>query len=102
MIEEIAALRRKTPAVVTEHIKREYKEGIETDERILSVVEDKVVGREKGGADLGVEKLERQEAVEGNWERGVKGLGGLMRSLPEMAARKERAERAEEYVKGMK
>lgn len=86
------------PGVVTDNVKRDYREGIETDERILKVVEDKVVGREKGTADLGVERLERQEVVEGNWGKGVKGLEGLMRTLPETVARKERAERAEEYV----
>jgi kinetochor protein Mis14/NSL1 len=103
LIEEIAALRRKTPGVVTENIKKDYRDGIETDEKILQVVEAKVVGREKGVADMGIERLERQDQVEANWGKGVKALGGLMRTLPETAARKERAERAEEYVvKGMK
>ncbi|KUJ10686.1 uncharacterized protein LY89DRAFT_540172, partial [Mollisia scopiformis] len=98
LIEEIAALRRKMPGVVTDHVKRNYREGTETDEKVLKVVEDKVVGREKGVADMGVERLERQDQVEANWGKGVKGLEGLMRTLPETVARKERAERAEEYV----
>lgn len=103
MIEELAALRRKTPGVVTEHVKKDYRDGIETDERILQVVEDKIVGIEKGSADMGIEKLERQDQVEATWEKGVKALGVLMMTLPETAARKERAERAEDYVvNGMK
>jgi len=77
---------------------REFREGVERDEEVLRVVDEKIVRMEKGGADLGVHMLERQEEVERGWERGVKGLGGLMRTMPEMVAKKERAERAEEYV----
>ncbi len=98
LIEEIAALRRKMPGVVTDNVKKDYKEGIETDERILRVVEEKVVQGERGTADMGIERLERQDQVEANWGKGVKGLEGLMRTLPETVARKEKAERAEEYV----
>ncbi|CZR57480.1 uncharacterized protein PAC_07369 [Phialocephala subalpina] len=98
LIEEIAALRRTIPGVVTGNVKREYREGIEGDERILEAVEERVVRGERGVADLGIERLERQEQVEASWGRGVKGLEGLMKRLPEVGARKERAERAEEYV----
>ncbi|KAF8866137.1 hypothetical protein BDZ45DRAFT_720289 [Acephala macrosclerotiorum] len=98
LIEEIAALRRKIPGTVTDNVKRDYREGIESDERILEVVEERVVKGESGVADLGVGALERQEQVEASWGKGVKGLEGLMRTLPETLARKERAERAEEYV----
>jgi kinetochor protein Mis14/NSL1 len=46
--------------------------------------------------------LERQEDVEKNWQRGVEGWGRLRGSMPEMVARKERAERAEKHVLEMR
>jgi kinetochor protein Mis14/NSL1 len=96
LIEEIAALRRKVPGAVAEKVKREYKEGLEGDERVLARLEER---REMGCADLGVRRLERQEEVERGWETGVKGLEGLMETMPETVARKERAEKAEAYVR---
>ncbi|PVH88011.1 hypothetical protein DL98DRAFT_509520 [Cadophora sp. DSE1049] len=95
LIEEIAALRRKVPAKVAENVKREYKEGVEGDEALLGRLEEQ---RDNGYADLEVGRLERQEDVERGWERGVKGLEGLMRTMPETVARKERAEKAEAHV----
>ncbi|KAH7369840.1 hypothetical protein BKA65DRAFT_6180 [Rhexocercosporidium sp. MPI-PUGE-AT-0058] len=95
LIEEIAALRRKVPGAVAENVKREYKEGMEADEAVLARLEEQM---ERGHADLGVGRLERQEDVERGWERGVKGLESLMRTMPETVARKERAEKAEAYV----
>lgn len=95
LIEEIAALRRTVPAKVAENVKREYKEGLEGDEIVLGRLEEM---RERGAADLGVGGLERQGDVEAAWVRGVKGLEGLMRTMPETVARKERAEKAEAYV----
>ena len=76
-------------------MKREYKEGLESDEAVLGRLEEQA---EKGYADLGVGRLERQEEVERGWDRGVKGLEGLMRTMPETVARKERAEKAEAHV----
>jgi kinetochor protein Mis14/NSL1 len=93
LIEEIAALRRKIPRIVTENTKRGYKEGIEGDEEALKMRE--ALLKEEGGAHMGLETLERQEGVESHWEKGVKGLERLMRTMPETVARKERAERAE-------
>lgn len=81
--------------MVAEGVKREYREGVEGDERVLAELEGR---REKGKADLGVGALERQGAMEEGWNKGVKGLEGLMRTMPETVARKERAERAEAYV----
>lgn len=95
LIEEIASLRRKVPGSVAENVKREYKEGVEADEAVLSRLEEQ---REMGHADLGVGRLERQTQVEKGWEKGVKGLEGLMRTMSETVARKERAEKAEAYV----
>ncbi|EKD15069.1 uncharacterized protein L3040_003730 [Drepanopeziza brunnea f. sp. 'multigermtubi'] len=97
LIEEIASLRRKVPAQVAQTINKEYKEGIEADEGVLNALEEGVQAEEKQ-ADLGVGKLERQEGVERGWGKGVKGLEGLMRTLPETLARKEKAERAEVYI----
>ncbi len=99
LIEEIAALRRKLPHRVAENVKKEYKEGMESDEGVLRRLEEDVVRKERGQADLGVGALERQEDVERAWERGVKGLEGLMKTLPETVARKERAENAEAYIR---
>ncbi|CZS98357.1 uncharacterized protein RAG0_07136 [Rhynchosporium agropyri] len=96
LIEEIAALRRKVPSAVAEKVKREYKEGVEADEEVLDSLEEQ---RESGYVDFGIGVLERQEETERAWERGVKGLEGLMRTLPEMVARKERAEKAEAYIR---
>jgi kinetochor protein Mis14/NSL1 len=98
LIEEIAALRRKMPGVAVEGLKRSYKEGTEKDEADLRWRADAVKEREAGEAELGVREMERQAEVEGNWKKGVNGLGRLKRTMPEMVAKKERAERAEEYV----
>ncbi|KAK2628984.1 hypothetical protein QTJ16_002087 [Diplocarpon rosae] len=95
LIEEIAALRRKVPFQVAENVKKEFKEGLEGDERLLKALEE---NREHGEADLGVGRLERQDDVEKGWAKGVHGLEGLMRTMPETVARKERAEKAEAYV----
>lgn len=96
LIEEIAALRRKVPGAVTENVKRRYKEGIENDEEALRRREERL--KEGGQAQMGIGGLERQEGLEANWEKGVKGLERLMKTMPEEVARKERAERAEAYV----
>jgi kinetochor protein Mis14/NSL1 len=97
LIEEIAALRRKVPGVVVEGVKREYKEGVEGDDEALRRVEERHASREKGDV-IGISTLERQNNVEESWQRGVKGLEGLKRSMPGMVARKEEAEEAEKYV----
>jgi kinetochor protein Mis14/NSL1 len=101
LVEQVAALRRGVPAVV---VKREvgWKEVVEGEEK---AVEEKIeeVGKEEeeSGVSLGKgESWERQGSVRRDWGRGVQGLEGLMRGLPEVGARKERAVRAEEYIKG--
>lgn len=86
------------PAQVVENVKTGYKQGVEADEAILSQMEERAEATEKGEADLGLGRLERQENVEREWARGVKGLEGLMSTLPETVARKERAEKAESYI----
>jgi kinetochor protein Mis14/NSL1 len=98
LIEEIAALRRKMPAIAVERAKNGFKEGIEADEKTLKEKLDAAGEKEGKKADLGVGKLERQEDVEKAWERGVEGLGRLKKTMPEMVAKKEKAERVEKYV----
>jgi len=93
LIEEIAALRRKIPVVVMENARRVYKEGMEEDEEQLKRREELL--KETRSAQMGLIALERQEAVEKNWENGIKGLERLMKTMPETVAKKERAERAE-------
>jgi kinetochor protein Mis14/NSL1 len=98
LIEEIAALRRNMPAIAVERAKNGFKDGIEADEKILKQKLDAAEEKESKKADLGVGKLERQEDVEKAWERGVEGLGRLKKTMPEMVAKKEKAERVEKYV----
>jgi kinetochor protein Mis14/NSL1 len=98
LIEEIAALRRKIPASVAERTRTMYKEGVESDEEQLRRREEMVKEQGRPQMDLGV--LERQQTVEINWETGIKALGKLMKTMPEMVARKERAERAEAVATG--
>ena len=98
LIEEIAALRRKVPGSVAENAKRTYKEGIESDDEQLRRIEEQV--KDQVGAQTGLGALERQESMERNWDRGIKGLERLMKTIPEMVAKKERAERAEAVVTG--
>ena len=98
LVEEIAALRRKMPGVAVERVRNGFKEGLEADEKVLRERLEAAGEKDGGKAALGVGKLERQEDVERAWERGVVGLGRLKRTMPEMVARKEKAERVEEYV----
>lgn len=98
LIEEIAALRRQMPGVAVEVLKRSYKETMEGDEAELRRRDDAFKECEALEVELGVRELERQAEVEANWKKGVDGLGRLKRTMPEMVAKKERAQRAEEYV----
>ncbi|KAG0647169.1 hypothetical protein D0Z07_6990 [Hyphodiscus hymeniophilus] len=103
LIEEIAGLRRNIPGVAVENAKAAWKGGLEDDERLLrgavEGIKERDTGKgweERGG--LGVGGLDRAEAVEKSWEKGVKGLEGLKGSLPETVAKAERAGRAEGYM----
>ncbi|PQE14371.1 kinetochore mis14 protein [Rutstroemia sp. NJR-2017a BBW] len=101
LVEQVAALRRGVPGVV---VKREvgWKEVVEGEEKAVGgKIEE--VGREdeESGVSLGKgESWERQGNVRKDWEKGVQGLEGLVRGLPEVGARKERAVKAEEYIRG--
>lgn len=104
LVEQIAALRRNVPAVVVEREGR-WKKGVEEEEgeiegwREKLGIEDEAIFAE-GGSGLGLERNERMVEVEGDWEKGIGGLEGLFRGLPEVGATRDRAGRAEEYVKG--
>lgn len=98
LIEEIARLRRNVPEKLVEIAKAEYKNSLEEDDAVIRTWQERIYDTEKGPADLGLTALERQEAVEQDWDRGVRGLGGLMRSLPEMVAKKVRVEEVEKFV----
>ena len=98
LVEEIAALRRLAPAQIFETVKSAYSQGLETDEQIIRNLEQQAEASEQRPTNLGIQALERQEAVEGDWTRSVQGLKILMHSMPEMIAKKERAEMVEEYV----
>lgn len=102
LVEEIAALRRKMPEVAVARAKSGFKEGVEADEKILKERLQAVQERDNKKPDLGVERLERQGDVEKAWDRAVDGLGKLKRTMPEMVAKKENAQRVEEYVRQMK
>lgn len=60
--------------------------------RIASSVDD---GRD---VRLGIGRRERQEEVEGTWEKGIEGLAKLKMELPGTTARMERAKKAADYV----
>jgi len=94
MVEEIAALRRKVPGVAVEQVRKGEK-GPEMDEEMLRSWVEK---RRGDDASMGILPLERQEDVERDWAKGLQGLKRLKKGLPEMAAKKERAETAEAYV----
>jgi len=47
---------------------------------------------------VGVDVLERQEGVEGEWRKAVEGLARLKRDMPAVVAKMERARVAGEYV----
>lgn len=98
LIEEIAALRRKRPALAVANAKEAWTKEGEDDEKALGEALEIARHRDAEMAGLGVGALERQEDVEAAWKRGVTGLEGLKGSLPEFVAKAERARRAEEYV----
>lgn len=60
---------------------------------------DGIKEQEGISAALEIGPLERQADVETAWKNGIDGLGRLRKTMPEMVAKKERAERAEEYVR---
>lgn len=89
---EIAELRRTQPVKASEIWRGELKGGLERDEEMLGA------WSEEKGEGLGLGRLERQDAVEENWRRGVSGLGRLNRGLPRTVARAEQAKKVEEYL----
>ena len=98
LVEEIAAVRRSMPAVAVEKATVTYKEGMQEDEEGLRMMEERISAEEREGIELGVGKLERQPDMEANWTKAIMGLERLKKTMPETVAKKERAQRAENYV----
>jgi kinetochor protein Mis14/NSL1 len=95
LVEEIAMLRRSVPAKVVEARKRGFVD-VEKDESVIKSIEEKIEGGE--GVTLeGLDK-ERQETLERSLGVAIGSVAGLTRTLPEVVAKKERAEEVERYV----
>jgi len=90
LLVEIGRLRREAPREAA----RVWMEELGRGEEEEGGAEEE----EKVEVELAVERLERQEEVEGSWRRGVEGLVRLKRELPATAARMERARGAGEYA----
>ena len=90
LLVEVGQLRRTAPLKAAEM----WKEELSWVDYINRDAEVEI----RKGADLGVDKLERQEEVEATWKRGVEGLERLKREMPATAAKMERAKRAGEYA----
>jgi kinetochor protein Mis14/NSL1 len=90
LVSKISMHRRTTPLAAAQA----WQEQWESEERVLEKAQAEMekkalaAGEQDGSA---VERLERQEEVERNWERAVDGLGRLNKGLPETRARLERA-----------
>ncbi len=99
LIEEIARLKRSVPSAAVEGVKKSFR-GVEEDEEVLGRVNGKAAERLRGEEKIDgkVGRIERQEAVERAFREGVKGVQGLKWTLPELVAKKERAEEVERYV----
>lgn len=99
LIEEIARLKRTVPSSLVENAKKGFG-GVEDDERVLATVEGRAMeraGNERGIGE-GVGRMERQHEMEATWKRAVRGAKGFEYTLPELVAKKERAETVEGYV----
>ncbi|RFU30855.1 hypothetical protein B7463_g5509, partial [Scytalidium lignicola] len=99
LIEEIAELRKKMPGIAVEQARNTHKIWLEADEAALKIGEDRIKTSDSfRQVDLKVKEFERQKDLEESWAKGIKGLGKLKRTMPETVAKKEKAERAENYV----
>ncbi|RKF60074.1 putative kinetochore protein [Erysiphe neolycopersici] len=99
LIEEIARLRRTVPAKIVESVKTEFKEGIEANEAALKTLKEHVeLSSVVKSSVLNITALEREEAIEKDWDKSIQGLANLMRSIPEMVAKKVRTEEVEKYL----
>lgn len=95
LLVEVGQLRRTAPLKAAEMWKEElsWVDYMNKDAEV-ELDEEEI----RKGADLGVDKLERQEEVEATWKRGVEGLERLKREMPATAAKMERAKRAGDYA----
>lgn len=88
------------PKRAVDSAKKVYKEGIDEDDEALR---DLIVQmKEAEEADQGIEMgdVDEEGFARGTWGNGIAGLERVKRTLPETVAKKERAERAENYVNG--
>jgi kinetochor protein Mis14/NSL1 len=95
---ELGELRRTAPARIAAQRRDEF-ESAEAAETAAFARSDNV---EIEPVDLGIEPLERQDAVERTWREGVQGLEALRRGMGETTATMERARAAADYVLGDK
>lgn len=102
LVEYIAKARRTVPGKRVGASKEGWK-GIESDEGVVRGVEGQMMQEARKGEVMlehGGLEGKRREEMEGRWSGAVRGVGGLMRGLPETVAKKERAEEVERYVLG--
>ncbi|POS87712.1 hypothetical protein EPUL_000647 [Erysiphe pulchra] len=99
LIEEIARLRRTVPPKIVESVKTEFKEGLDANEAALKTLKENIeLSSEVRSTVLDIAALEREEAIEKGWDKSIQGLANLMRSIPEMVAKKVRMEEVEKYL----
>lgn len=99
LTETVARLRRVNPEVAVEHARKDWTQGRAEEDAALGVWDEESQTRERMATGLDVAMLERREEVEHASRRSVKHLENLARTLPETVAKKERADRAEAYVR---
>ncbi|TAQ84711.1 hypothetical protein B7494_g6958 [Chlorociboria aeruginascens] len=97
LLEEIALLRRNMPGKTVENMKATYRDGIAADESEMNRVLERVNEEQMEGFG---KQMSGGREMEENWKKGAKGLERLKRAMPETVAKKERADRAENYVLG--
>jgi len=100
LIEEIAALRRKMPKKAVDNAKKVYKEGIDEDDKALRDLFAQMQDMQEADPGIEMGDVDEEGFAQGTWGNGIAGLERVKRTLPETVAKKERAERAENYVNG--
>lgn len=102
LVEYIAKARRTVPGKRVGALKEGFK-GVEGDEGVVRGKQEGMVGeaaKEEVVLEAGGLEGQRRADMERSWGGAVRGIGGLMRGLPETVAKKERAEEVERYVLG--
>jgi kinetochor protein Mis14/NSL1 len=88
------------PKRAVDGVKKYYRDGLDEDDEALREVLAQMQQAEE--ADKGIEMgdLDEEGFIQGTWGNGIAGLERVKRTLPETVAKKERAERAENYANG--